>query len=192
MAVATRTIAILGLLFVATLGCAGETDKSESENIPRIYSDDIVQLAYAKMLRAVFEAEKTVDACLQKEKNTIIPAHVFPKLPLSDSEWKFAIAYLSAKALNHCQENVLSNAVMAFSQFKFLEKKVTGKNAVDVSPSGTYQYEVEDLCCGTVEIQIRTELKYQKIDPEIRNVLEGIPELNKPFNPVAAIKALRF
>ena len=181
MAAVNKIIIVFFLLSATSIGCAGEIEKNGKE---------MVQLAYKKMIHAISEANKRVGSCMEKEKKTILPSHIFPKLPLSKNEWKSTIAYLSIKAQARCEGNALARALMAFSQFKFLEKKITGKNAPDIFPAGTYQYELEDLCCGSLETEMRAEIRYKKIDPKTRQTLENIPELNQPFNVIAAAKAL--
>lgn len=176
MAAVTKLMVVLCLLVVSTAGCASETEKK---------NDEVVQLVYEKMNHAILQAETKIGACLDKEQKTILPSQVFPKLPLSNDEWKSAITYLSFKALDQCQENILASALMAFSRFKVIEKKLTGKNTKD-----TNQYKLEDLCCGALETEIRAEINYKKIDPKVRQTLESIPELNQPFNPIAALKGL--
>ena len=177
MAAVTKLTVILFLLSWTSISGADETGKN---------GEEITQLAYEKMNRAILEMNTKISACLKKEQDTILPSQVFPKLALSNNEWKTAVAYLSAKALTHCEENTLANALMAFSQFKFLEKKVSGKNGTRKLPNDTW----EEICCNALAIKMKDELKYREIDPKIRRTLENIPELNRPFNPLAALKAL--
>jgi len=181
MAAVTKIVIMCCLLSVVSTSGAGETKDDGKE---------LVQFAYAKMTQALEEADSKVGVCMEKEKNTILPPQVFPKLPLSKSEWGSALVYLSFKAQTRCEENSLANAVLAFSQFKTIEKEMTGKNSPDVYPAGRYKYEFETLCCGSLKTELRTEMEYKKIDPKIRQTLESIPEFKQPFNPIAALKTL--
>ncbi len=181
MAAVIKVLVMFCLLSMASTGGAGETENN---------GEQMVQFAYVKMIQAIQEADSKISVCMEKEKKTILPPQVFPKLPLSKSEWGSALGYLRFKANTRCEENSLANAVMAFSQFKMIEKKITGKNAADVYPAGPYKYEFETLCCGSLETELRTEIEYKKIDPKIRQTLESIHELKQPFNPIAALKAL--
>lgn len=181
MAAITKVVIMCCLLSVVSTGGAGETENN---------GEELVQFAYAKMIQALQEAESKVGICMDREKNTILPPQVFPKLPLSKSEWGAALGYLRFRANTRCEENSLANAVLAFSQFKMIEKKITGKNAADVYPAGPYKYEFETLCCGSLKTELITEIEYKKIDPKIRQTLESIPELSEPFNVIAAMKTL--
>lgn len=127
---------------------------------------------------------------MEREKNTVLPAHIFPKLSLSEDKWRAALAYLRAAALDRCVDNTLAVAVMAYNQFRFIENQKTGKNAANVFPKNTYEYELEDLCCEVLERKLRIELEYGKIEPKVKQTLESISELQHPFNAVSALKSL--
>lgn len=181
MAAVTKVVMMFCLLPMASMGSAGE---------PANDGENLVRFAYEKMNQAILEANTKIGACMEKGKNTILPPQVFPKLPLSKREWGSALGYLSFRASTRCEENSSANTVMAFTQFKVLEKEMAGKNAADVYPASSYQYELEDLCCIALKTNLRTEIEYKKIDPKIRQTLESIPELSQPFNPLAAMKTL--
>lgn len=191
MAAVIKTIVIVCSLAAGCTACMnsmGETKKEEPTL--QTYRNEIIQLAYMKANKAIADLNQKVGTCDDMGAKTVIPPQVFPVLPISDDEWRTALLYLSSRATDRCVGAAWGAAVLAFDQFKVIEKKLTGKNASDTLTSGNFQYNLEDLCCGALETQLRIELKYNKIDPAARQTLESIPELNKPFNPIATAKAM--
>ncbi|MCF6212152.1 MAG: hypothetical protein L3J88_11495 [Gammaproteobacteria bacterium] len=73
---------------------------------------------------------------------------------------------------------------MEFAQFKHIEKSYKGKNIIE-----TEDY-LEDICCMSASSRFETIWRYLKIAPEIREKLERIPELQKPFSAIAAAKKM--
>lgn len=166
--------------------CFGDTSsRPKSTGIAeKVNNNEILEAAEKKMRQAIAVLEKKIADCDDNGRmKTILPRHAIPAIPLSDQEWDTALTHLSTKAVDRCIGHAWSEALMAFTQFKNFEKQLTGVNVIDTSP-----YTLELLCCASELGKLKTELEYQKIEPKIRQVLEGIPELAKPFNPIATRK----
>lgn len=185
MAAATKISVVLCALIV---GCAppAVSVRQKDPSVRYSYTTEVVQLAYEKWTDALTELEKKVDACGNERKKTVIPPQVLPALPLSEGDWGTALTHLSSKAMNHCVGNLWGEALLAYTRFRDFEKQVTGSNAID-----TGYYNVDILCCIGEFGQMELELEYKKIDPKFRQVLESIPELSQPFNPIYTREAMR-
>lgn len=221
MHVVNKVIFILCLLFMVSTVSAKEYEDKEENDVAMIL------LAQEKMKLAILESDKKIGVCLVKEKDAALSPQDFPKLPLSNDEWKTALAYLYYQAAHRCEEAALATALMAVSQYKYIVKKISGlslaellkksgyqapkgedlldhiskkitgksltehlKNGDDQSPKGEDSLDVAELFYFPVDIQLKYEVKYRKIDPKARQLLEAIPALNKPFNPLVANEAL--
>ena len=169
------------------VGCAGPelSVRQKDPTVRYSYTTEVVQLAQEKMQDVLATLEKKVDACGDERMKTVISPQVLPALPLSDREWEMALAHLSIKAMDDCVGR-LRDAVLAYTRFRDFEKQVTGRNAID-----TGYYNLELLCCMSVFGSMEIELEYKKIDPNIRQTLETIPELKQPFHPVKTFEAMR-
>lgn len=188
MRVLKKVLLLLSLLSLASSVLAEEVKEN---------SEEMITLAREKMNLAIVETGKTIEGCMDKEKNTTLSSQVFPKLPLSDNEWRIVVGYLYFRAVDRCEGAAHASALLAVSHYKYIVKKITGKRLAeflasgsDQVPKGEDQGDVAELFYGEVERYLKYEVKYRKIDSKIRQVLEGIPELNKPFNPLAASEVL--
>lgn len=176
-----KLIFVLSLLFLASNVTADEPEASGME---------MVKLAYDKMKLAVAESGKAVEECMAMERQNKLSAAVFPKLLLSEDEWITAISYLFIHAANRCNEAAYASALMTVSQLGFIVKKIVGKNLTEYLSNGAAEGDVGILFYTTSVSMFQNEVKYRKIDTKARQILEAIPELNKPFNPLAANEAL--
>ena len=55
----------------------------------------------------------------------------------------------------------------------------------------TFSYDLETLCCVGRKQEIGVELEYLTIPKKDRETLEKITELQKPFDPIRALEALK-
>lgn len=160
---------------------------------------EMILLAHEKMRLAILESDKTIGVCLEKETKTTLLPQVLPKLPLSKDEWKTALTYLYLKAVHRCEETALATALMAMSHYKYIIKKITGKSLTEYLKKGGDQaqmregpLDVAELFYFPIDFQLKYELRYKKIDPKARLVLEAIPELNQSFSLLVVLEALGY
>ena len=175
----TRILLAVGLSLLPAIACAQETaaDYEPAEQ-------EILWFALERMNTAVAALDHRVEECEKARKRVLDPA-LMKAIPLSNSEWRIALSALGLRAGDKCWEDghLLSKALMALMEFQDAEKHYKGKNIIKT------RYAPEDLCCVSWELEITKELKYQRLDPQARKVLESIPELNEPFNLIATVNA---
>lgn len=178
------------VVIVLTLGCAAcsvSVGKTKDAAVQSEYPVEAVQLARERMQETFVKLEEKIRACDDGLRTTtVVSPQVIPKLPLSEREWGTALAHLSNQATARCEGDAWGEALLAYTRFRDFEKRTTGGNAIDTSP-----YNLEMLCCIGELGKLETELEYRKIAPEIRQQLETIPELNRPFNPIKTFEAMR-
>lgn len=186
MVVDTKLMAVVAL----TLGCAAcsaPVGKTKDDPARSEYPAEAVQLARARMQETFVRLEKKIRVCDDDLRaTTVVSPQVIPKLPLSEREWGTALAHLSNQATARCEGDVWGEALLAYTRFRDFEKQTTGGNTVDTSP-----YNLEMLCCIGEFGKLEIELEYRKIAPEIRQQLESIPELNRPFNPIKTFETMQ-
>ncbi len=174
----TRALLAACLSLFSMIACAQETaaDYEPTEQ-------EILWFALEQMSIAMTAFEDGARECV-KVRRVLDPA-LFKSISLSNNEWQLALDTLGLRAMKKCVEggSVRGRALITLMQFKAAEKYYKGKNP-------TRTYEPEFLCCVIWEREITQELKYQKLDPQARKVLESIPELNEPFDIYAAGDAL--
>ncbi len=175
----TRTLLAVGLSLLTAIACAQEAATPYEPT-----EQEILWFALERMNSAVAALDQRVRECEKASKRVLDPA-LMKAIPLSNSEWRIALSALDLRAGDKCWEDghLLSKALMALMEFQDAEKHYKGKNIIKT------RYDPEDLCCGSWETEIRAELRYQKLDPQARKVLESIPELREPFNLLATVKA---
>lgn len=176
----TKILLAVGLCLLSAIACAQEaaTPYEPTEK-------EILQFALERMDTAVAALDQRVRECETASKRVLDPA-LMKSIPLSNSEWRIALSALDFRAGHKCweDEHLLSRALMALMQFKAAEERYKGKNTIKT------RYDPEDLCCGLIwERKIIQELKYQRLDPQVRKVLESIPELREPFSLLSTVKA---
>ena len=174
----TRVLLAVGLSLLSAIACAQETaaDYEPTEQ-------EILWFAFEQTNTAVAALEDRLEECEKASKRVLDPA-LFKSISLSNSEWRLALLALYFRADRKCEGEALwGKALMALMQFKAAEKHYKGKNIIKT------RYDPEDLCCGSWEREITQELKYQRLDPQARKVLESIPELREPFNLLATVDA---
>ena len=175
----TRVLLAVGLSLFSAIACAQETAATYEPT-----EQEILQFAFEQMNTAVAALDQRVRECEKASKRILDPA-LFKSISLSNSEWRLALPTLYFRADRRCGDEALwGRALMALMQFKDAEKHYKGKNTIKTRD------DPEDLCCGSWESEIRTELRYRKLDPQVRKALESIPELNEPFNLIATGDAL--
>ena len=76
-------------------------------------------------------------------------------------------------------------ALVALLQFRKTEKSYTGKNATRTT------HAPEEICCINGMYGSKHEMLYSKLDPKVRQRLEAVPGINKPFDIVRTVEALR-
>jgi len=177
----TRILLAVGLSLLSAIACAREaaTPYEPTEK-------EILQFASEQMITTIAALGQRVGECEKAAKRVLDPA-LMKSLPLSNSEWGIALSALGLRAGHKCEEDghFLTKALVAVMKFQAAEKHYKGKNAIKI-PDGA---AAEFLCCAIWRLEITQELKYQRLDPQARKVLESIPELNEPFNFLATVKA---
>lgn len=176
-----RVLLSIGLSLLPVIACAQETATPYEPT-----EKEILQFALEQMNTATAALDQRVGECAKAAKRVLDPA-LMKSLPLSNSEWGVALSALGLRAGHKCWEDgyLLARALMAVMKFQAAEKHYKGKNTLKIP----YGAASENLCCGTWRLEITQELKYQKLDPQVREALESIPELREPFNFFATIKA---
>lgn len=171
----TRILLAVGLSLFSAIACAKEaaTPYEPTEK-------EILQFALEQMNTAVDALDERERECAKGRKRVLDPA-LMKSIPLSNSEWRIALSALVLRAVNKCGEDG-GRALMALMRFKAAEEHYKGKNSIKT------RYYPEDLS-GSWETEITAELKYQRLDPQVRKTLESIPELNEPFNLIATVDA---
>ena len=176
----TKVLLAVGLSLLSAIACAQETAATYEPT-----EKEILQFALEQMNTAVAAQDQRERECEKARKRVLDPA-LFKSISLSNSEWRMVLGTLGRRAGNKCAEDepLFGGALIALMQFKAAEKHYKGKNTIKT------RYEPELLCCGIWEIKIRDELRYQKLDPQVRKALESIRELKEPFNSLATADAL--
>lgn len=164
------------LSLLSTIACAQETAAPYEPT-----EQEILRFAFEQMNTTVDALDERERECAKGRKRVLDPA-LMKLISLSNSEWRIALSTLVLRAVNKCGEDG-GRALIALMRFKAAEKHYKGKNGIKT------RYEPELLCCGSWELEITKELKYQRLDPQARKVLESIPDLSEPFNLVATVKA---
>ena len=161
-------------------------DGSSAAGVPAAGDADVLALSAKKMEHAIAALNVKIQTCDdEKRMKTTVPAKLLGSVSLSNKEWGTALLHLSTRATERCIGSAWGDALAAFAQFKFIEKKLTGKNTIDTSP-----YDFETLCCVSEMGKLQTELEYLKINAKVRQQLEAIPALHEPFNPISTKKEL--
>ncbi len=119
-----------------------------------------------------------------RRENILSPA-LFQSLPLTKQEIReVVLPRFHFLSLTKCEgEGLWAKAAIEFAQFKYIEKYYKGKNVID---TGYYSFEL--ICCMGSHYNIEVELKYRKLPSEIKEKLEHIPDLQKPFDLVKTAK----
>ncbi|HEB92162.1 MAG TPA: hypothetical protein ENI94_01570 [Gammaproteobacteria bacterium] len=165
---------IVGLLWViASVAWAKEDPTFINEQ----QEDEIINLAYTQMRASIEALERKIDECKALAKDTTLDPALFQSLPLTKQEARTALGYFRSRAQEKCEDMGLwAKVAIEFAQFKHIEKSYKGKNIIE-----TEDY-LEIICCMSSDSRFETIWRYLKIAPEIREKLERIPELQKPFN----------
>ena len=177
----TRILLAVGLSLLSAIACAREaaTPYEPTEK-------EILQFAFERMNTTTATLDQRVRECAKASKRVLDPA-LMKSIPLSNSEWGIALSALGLRAGHKCEEDghLLARALMAVMKFQAAEKHYKGENTIKIP----YGAASEVLCCAIWRLETTQELKYQRLDPQARKVLESIPELNEPFNFLATVKA---
>lgn len=160
-------------------------DEISRDAPPRSPPEQLVELARQNMMRAVDAANKRVGYCADLGKATYVKPGAIAKLKLTSAEFKIALLYLHLKAKSACSSIAINAATVEIIMFKAIELEAYGRNDPAPFTDSKFQYTAEDVCCGTPELQLNTELNYKGLDAEKRAALDAIPELKKPFNFIA-------
>ncbi len=172
MAVTCR-IFIMCSLCIFALAALAESTASLSEK----QKDQIVLLAYEKMIVSTDELERKIGGCEKIEKMNIFDPRPLRSLSLTDQEVKTILIRFHWQAQEECHgKNTWAEAITDSLQFKYVEKHYKGENVLKT------RYNLDILCCDMSPKRYQAEWEYLEIDPEIRKKLEKISELQKPFN----------
>jgi len=171
MVVVIKTFVACFLLLFAS-ACVAEETPFFDENT----GEETLNFAQKKMEAAINALDSKVKECEEIAKTTDLDLALFQSFPLTDKELKTALLHLNRMAQTLCEGEALwGNAVIALSQFKFIEKHYKGKNTRET------RYDLETLCCAAWRTYFEVELAYMELDPKIRRKLEQMPQLQKPF-----------
>ncbi len=147
--------------------------------------DEIIDLAYTQMMASLEELERKFDECKALAKETTLDPALFQSLPLTKQEARTALGYFRSHAEEKCEGMELwAKVTMEFAQFKYIEKSYKGKNIIKT------ENDFEVICCMSSGSRFETKWRYLKIAPEIREKLERIPELQKPFNLITTAEKM--
>ncbi len=147
--------------------------------------DEIIDLAYTQMRASIEELERKIDECKALAKETTLDPALFQSLPLTKQEARTALGYFRSRAEEKCQGmDLWAKVAMEFAQFKHIEKFYKGKNIIKT------ENDFEDICCMSSGSRFETIWRYLKISPEVREKLERIPALKKPFNSIKTAKKM--
>lgn len=172
MAVACRVF-IVCFLCTFALAVPAENIKPLSEK----QKDQIILLAYKKMIASTDELERKIGQCEKVEKTNIFDPASLQSLPLTNQEVKAILIRFHWQAQEKCHGiNAWAKAITDSIQFKYVEKHYKGKNVLQT------RYNLDILCCDMSPKRYQAEWEYLEIDPEIREKVEKIPELKQPFN----------
>ncbi len=147
--------------------------------------NQVINLAYTNMLATIEKLNKKIDKCEKLERETILDPELLRPLPLTDQQFRMVLVYFRSLAEEKCHGAELwAKAFMEFSQFKYIEKYYKEKNLIKT------EYNLEVICCIASQSRLESELKYREIPSKIRDALEKIPGLKKPFNLFDAIEKM--
>lgn len=186
MVAATKCKLAIVLLLGCT-ACAAPVGAMRAEAPSSASNTEVLKLARERMQEAFSKLEDKIRECDENLRmRTVVPPNAIPKLPLSEREWGTALLYLSNQATARCEGEAWGEALLAYARFRDFEKQITGRNATDTSP-----YDLPMLCCIGQFAALETEVAYRELDPDIRQKLEMVPDLNRPFNPIKTFEAMQ-
>lgn len=183
MAIVKKSVMVCFFWVVASVIWAEESSVLLSEK----QEDEVIGLAYATMMETIKKLDKKINECKELRRENILSPALFQSLPLTKQEIRAVVLprfhFLS---LAKCEgEGLWAKASMEFAQFKYIEKYYKGKNVID---TGYYSFEL--LCCMGSHYNVEVELKYRQLSSEMREKLERISELQKPFDFIKTIKKM--
>ncbi len=147
--------------------------------------DEIINLAYTQMRTSTETLERRIGECKKLANDTILDPALLQSLPLTKQEARTVLGYFRSRAEEKCEGMWLwAKVTMEFAQFKYIEKFYKGRNTIET------ENDLEILCCMSSRSRFETIWRYLKIAPEIRERLERIPELQKPFNFIATAERM--
>lgn len=178
----TNISLFLPVLLIIMMGSAWAEKKPLSD-----LESQIIDLSYQKMKKSIHQLNKKIGVCsTQAKKMRLNPATI--RLPsLTPKELKITLLYFAFYAEHKCQgaEN-WARATQSFTQFKYIEKKLTGKNTDTII--NNHIYTLNQLCCENEIYYLEARQKYLNLPLSTRTELEKILELQKPFDVFQALE----
>lgn len=182
-------------LLTLLLGFVISSAFAEKESLGReslsSLESQMIDFSDQKMRKTINQLHQKIDICFEKIKNTkldLTVINVLESMSLTPEELRTVLLYFNFYAQNKCEGlDTWAKASQDFAQFKYLEKKFTGKNTETII--NNHIYTLNQLCCHN-EIYIEMELKYLNLPLSTRIELEKIIELQNPFNVSQAVETL--
>ncbi len=172
---------LLVCLFVSSLS-------TWAQDIEPLTDEEKETLAFALVHAnvAIAALEDRVEKCDKAEQGKVLNPTLFKGFSFTDLEWRYVLSTLYRRAHARCinKDGVHHRALIALMQFRKTEKSYTGKNATKTP------YNPESICCNSGMFGSRNEMRYNKLDPKIRQRLEAIPEISEPFDALRTIDAV--
>ncbi len=181
MGVTSKIFTLAGLLAI-TIAVIADEDKSVTDP----YQRRILNQNFTKMQTVIDALEQKVAYCADLSGKRSLSPSLFNNMDLPIEDWITVFSYFSFRAQHHCEGDELwSSAVMALNRFKWLEKYYTGSNMRET------RYRRGNFCCGIWETELSLELAYLKIPREVREKLDGIAELQEPFDMLNIVETMK-
>ena len=145
--------------------------------------NEVVSLSLKKYRLAEKEYENKLKLC---EKNVkVIPLQLIDKLGLSSEQEKIdALSTLSYRALESC----LNGTEERFFRAAAIYREVAKKYKLTIDNASWY---TEDFMYSHYWSRLEREVRYMKIDQNIRSKIEQINDLKAPFDLIKTIEGIR-
>lgn len=161
----TKFIVIVFSLLIISQACAAEKS--------RLLEERTLELSLQKFELAKSNLERKVDEC--EKKKITVPPSVFKSVNLTKMELKIALFVLHNRAEDACDEVLRGKFVIAASIYRTTATHYQ-KKATSALPYS------EDMLFGHYWQRVESEAQYLVISNRQREILESIPQLQKPFH----------
>jgi len=152
--------------------------------IDLVTDDDVISLAQSKFMRAKERAEGAIDRCEALAKDNVLSPSLFNKISIEPRQLEIALHVLNLKARNTCDGDFMARFFVAASIYRATAEKFN-RVAEETLPYTEY------MLYGTSWMSLKTNVSYNSIEQQVRDSLESITELSKPFNLFKTLKLLK-
>jgi hypothetical protein len=172
---AKSRIALVGLIGALILVFHSGFAK-ESTDLKSVSAD----IAKARLVRALSELEKRTQECI--DLRVVLPKDALRGIVASREELRTALIYFNVKAENDCVKSEIAQYVVA-------AELVERVNA-DKRDNDSGEERASDLVMISVADEVEREAEYLRLPAPVREALEKIEALRRPFRLIDSVRAL--